>query len=329
MKYVVEAPLNLAAFLKVLGSGTSDKDDAKEVGQSKAEKERTVITDSSDIQNQADFKSFIEHRRAANSIPFPVPKELDDRHVDILDDGPMRTFIWNDHKDPNQRLIFYLHGGSYFKQPSSRYFTALNEWEDELDAKIVMPIYPKGPEYTYKDSADRLLNLYESLLASLSTSNLISFIGDSAGAGLLMGLADKIAEEGLDQPKNIILNSAWLDSSLDNPEIEDFESRDPSLTHWIQQEFGKIWADGEENQVKPIVSPLYSQNLFKMGRLTLIVGTHEIFYPDNELLHEKLMQLGIDHDFIVGEGEVHIFSMKDTDTGYKMRRKMTEIILET
>lgn len=285
-------------------------------------------SDNDEIDNFEDLNQFIEQRRAANSVPFPVPVELDDQKVSIIDDGPMRTLIWNDQDDADQRVIFYLHGGSYFKQPKGHYFNRLNEWAKHLNAKIIMPIYPKGPTYTFKGSADRLLKLYQSILESVHSSDQIYFIGDSAGAGLLMGLADYIASKQLEQPKEIILISPWLDIATDNPEIELYQKVDPSLKQWILQEYARIWADGEENYLNPLVSPIFSQQLFNLGKITLIIGTHELFYPDNELLHEKLIQLNIPHNFIVGEGLSHNFALEDDEKGKATREKINQIILE-
>ena len=290
--------------------------------------DKLQVTESDEIHTMDDLKSFIEHQRAVNSIPFPVPQDLDQWQVKIIDDGPMRTFVWNDRHDPKQKLIFYLHGGSYFKQPKDRYFNGLNEWARELGAKIVMPLYPKGPQYSYRASQDRLVKLYLKLLESLEDAKQVSLIGDSSGGGLGMGLADHLAQKGIDQPKDIILISPWLDIATDNPDIADYQGLDPDLSQWVLQEYGKIWAGGSDNRTNPMVSPLYSQELHQMGKLTIIVGDQEIFYPDNLLLHDKLSQLGIDHNFIVGLGLHHIFAMKETDQGFAMRRQIAGIIEE-
>ena len=290
--------------------------------------DKLQVTDSDAIHTLEDLKSFIEHQRAVNSIPFPVPQALDQWQVKIIDDGPMRIFVWNDRQDPKQKLIFYLHGGSYFKQPKDRYFNGLNEWARELGAKIVMPLYPKGPQYSYRASQDRLVKLYLKLLESLEDAKQVSLIGDSSGGGLSMGLADRLAQKGIDQPKDIVLISPWLDIATDNPDIADYQGLDPDLRQWVLQEYGKIWAGGPDNRTNPMVSPLYSQELYRMGKLTIIVGDQEIFYPDNLLLHDKLSQLGIDHNFIVGLGLHHIFAMKETDQGFAMRRQIAGIIEE-
>lgn len=280
------------------------------------------------MEDMNDFYQFIEHRRAANSIPFPTPVELDNEEVTIKDDGPMRTFIWNDQNDPNQKVIFYLHGGSYFKQPGNHYFTHLNNWAKELNAKIIMPIYPKGPQYTFKDSADKLLTMYRQLLSNVSSANQIFFIGDSAGAGLLTGLADNIAEQHIEQPKEIILISPWLDIATNNPEIEEFQKIDPSLHQWQLKEYGVRWADGEENFENPLVSPIHSQQLLNLGKLTIIIGTHELFYPDSQLLHEKLNGLNVSHNFIVGDKLSHDFAVKNDFLGEVTRKIISKIILE-
>lgn len=311
----IDSLLLTGAFLKVL-TKKQQPDPAKESLDILSSSENDKISSKDELHD------FINQRRAANSVPFPVPKELDSYQVEILDDGPLRTFIWNQKNNASQRVIFYLHGGSYFKQPKSHYFNFLNQLAKNLSAKIVMPIYPKGPQYNFTDSQDRLLNLYKDLLQEVDSASKITLMGDSAGGGMAMGLADSLVEAGLNQPKDLILISPWLDIATNNPMIEAFQEVDPSLVQWQLQEYGNIWAGGNDNYLNPFVSPLYSQQLDDIARISILVGSHEIFYPDNELLHEKLLKLEILHNFIVGRGSHHIFPVKDEDKG----PEATEII---
>lgn len=323
LEKVLNPFLYAGAFFKVVGQG----DDSKNKSDSNYKKAPDFLSpDNDEIKTKSDLDKFIDQRRAANSIPFPVPKELDGQVVEVIDDGPMRTFIWNDQGDSDQTVLMYLHGGSYFKQPKGHYFDFLNHFAKDLHAKIVMPIYPKGPEYTFKDSQDKLLNIYQNILDQVSDRSKIILMGDSAGGGLMMGLADLVAKNNLPAASDLILISPWLDIATDNPVIEDFKDVDPSLVQWQLQVYGRIWADGEENFLNPMVSPIYSQHLYDLPKISLFVGGHELFFPDNELLHEKLIQLDIPHNFIVGQRLHHIFPVKDPDKGPVAREWMVKIL---
>ena len=47
----------------------------------------------------------------------------------------------------------------------------------------------------------------------------LTIMGDSAGGGMSLALAQKFREECLPQPSNIVLLSPWLDITMTNPDI--------------------------------------------------------------------------------------------------------------
>ena len=129
-------------------------------------------------------------------------------------------------------------------------------------------------------------------------------MGDSAGGGLSLGFAIYLKELSLPQPKEIVLFSPWVDIATDNPEISLYEPFDPFLKQSGIQEVAKFLAGEELKQ--PLVSPLFG-DLSGLGRISIYIGTHDIFYPDNRLLHEKLLKEGIAHRYIEREKMNHVY----------------------
>ena len=86
----------------------------------------------------------------------------------------------------------------------------------------------------------------------------------------------------------LILISPWLDIATNNPKIEKVQKKDPLLKAWQLQQVAPYWANGKKNFKNPQVSPLYSSQFNKMAPISFFIGTHDIFYPDNQLLHQKL-----------------------------------------
>lgn len=66
------------------------------------------------------------------------------------------------------------------------------------------------------------------LISTINPAELI-FMGDSAGGGFALALAQKIRDENDPQPGQIILLSPWLDITLTNPNINDIDGIDPFL----------------------------------------------------------------------------------------------------
>jgi acetyl esterase/lipase len=84
-------------------------------------------------------------------------------------------------------------------------------------------------------------------------------MGDSAGGGFALALAQALLEKELPQPGNIILISPWLDITMTNPEIPAFEEKDPMLAVYGLAEIGKVYAgntDPGHYMLSPINGPV-------------------------------------------------------------------------
>ncbi|MGL5415036.1 MAG: alpha/beta hydrolase fold domain-containing protein [Clostridium sp.] len=236
----------------------------------------------------------------------------------------MRVYSINNKNDKHQRVILYLHGGAYIMDPMKYHFDTVYEFAQKLDARVIFPIYFKTPKHTYKDSFKIIMEIYRWILKNSESSNLITIMGDSAGGGLALSLAQKIRDVKLDQPKDIVLMSPWLDIETKNPEIENFESKDILLNANQLNKLGKLWA-GDTDLKNPVVSPLYG-TFNDLGKISLITGTKEIFYPDIMKLHEILNDEEIEHNTLVFEEMFHDFEITPTTEGHKARKKIEEII---
>lgn len=239
-----------------------------------------------------------------NDEPIENPKKYIKVDVQEKDVDGMQVFMWNDKKDANQKVILFLHGGAYVLQPLMGHFTLVNKIAQAIDAKVVFPIYPKAPKHQFRETYEKLEKVYRELLEEHTNPNSIIFMGDSAGGGLSLGFAIYLKELSLPQPKELVLFSPWVDIATDNPEIALYEPFDPILKQSGIHEVAKLWAGDDLKQ--PLVSPLFG-DLSGLGRISIYIGTHDILYPDNRLLHEKLLKEGIEHRYIEREKMNHVY----------------------
>lgn len=239
--------------------------------------------------------------------------------------GGMQVFVWNDHQDPNQRVIMYLHGGSYIHQPSNLHYKAVEDVAKQTDAKAVFPVYPKAPKYTYKDAFPKIEEVYRQILNNVASPELITISGDSAGGGMTLALAIRLKELDLPQPKDIMLLSPWLNIATQHPEIENIYEKDPVLSVSLTREIAERWADGIQNYHDPLVSPMYA-DVRGLGYISIFIGTYDILQPSVQLFHEMLLNLGIEHNYIEKKKMVHDYSGLPIPEGKKARRQMAKII---
>jgi len=260
----------------------------------------------------------------SNEKPFSLPK-LPFRVEEQQIEG-MQVFVWNDRQDPQQRVILYLHGGAYVAQPLPFHFIGVEEMARELDARVVFPIYPKLPHYTYREVFPKLEGLYRRVLQETDPA-FLTLMGDSAGGGMALALAMHVRNQGLPQPKDIILLSPWLDIHTDHPDIEKYADKDPMLYAPALRGLGTIWAGGSQYTDSWYVSPLFG-DFHHLGRISLFVGTHEIFLPDCEKLHHMLTEQGIAHHYYEADKMNHVYVLYPIPEAKKDRENIVNRIRE-
>ncbi len=131
----------------------------------------------------------------------------------------LQAFIYNDQEHP-ARTVFYFHGGAYINQPNAQQTTMAARTAKETGCEVVLMVYPKEPVYDCETAYDCCLSYYRSYLEKNDCGKII-FMGDSAGGGLALGLAEVLHEQGDRCPGELILISPWIDLTMANPDITD------------------------------------------------------------------------------------------------------------
>ena len=175
----------------------------------------------------------------------------------------------------------------------------------ETGCEVVLMVYPKEPAYNCED-AYRMCTAFLLHYMEENECGKTVFMGDSAGGGLALGLAETLRDEaGGSLPKELILISPWVDLTMTNPEMKDYVQSDPMLGIEGLHRMGEVWA-GSLPLEDPRVSPLFG-DLSGLPPVTLTTGTREILYPDSVLLAQKLTEAGSECTILVGEGMIHCF----------------------
>ncbi|MCY3067749.1 hypothetical protein CYJ29_06325 [Aerococcus loyolae] len=255
--------------------------------------------------------------------PLDLPKKYVRSDVSEFFFQEMQVFSWNDKQDVNQKIIFYIHGGSYVAAPLSFHYRMVDSIARQTGAKVIFPIYEKVPLANYKDVFPKMLALYKKVLEESLSADRITIMGDSAGGGLALGLCLLLKEKEMVQPKNIILLSPWLDITNRHPKIAKIKKYDPMLDPAQLDRFGQMWSDGDINN--QLVSPIHGDPR-GLGKLSIFVGIHEIFYPDIMKYHKMLKDLNIDHNMIIEPRMNHVYVMYPIPEAKKAQRKIAQII---
>lgn len=236
----------------------------------------------------------------------------------------MQVFTLNEQASQNQKVILYLHGGAWTNQPLNVHWWFMDKMAQSLDAKVVAPIYPKVPHYSYQDTYPKILNLYKDLLKTAGSANQLTIMGDSAGGNISLGLAHLLKKEDLPRPKDIILLSACVDMSFSNPLMFEYAKKDPILGYEGMEAIAKIWT-ADQHVTDPMISPIYGD--FKgLAKITHFIGTHDMLYPDAIKLDEKLTEQGMDIQTFVYPEMPHVFVVMPIPEAKNAEEKIIQVI---
>jgi len=212
--------------------------------------------------------------------------------------------VWtiSPRQNTSEKHVIYLHGGAYCNSFAPQHWDFMSKLVDMLRCTVTAPNYPHAPEHNVNDVFALMLPLYNELAASAGSAN-ITIMGDSSGGGISLALAQRLREDGHAQPGHVVLLSPWLDATLSNPEIAQFDKIDPFLGVEGLKYGGAVYA----RDVDPksyLVSPVYG-SLKDLAPVTLFIGTRDILYPDCRKLRDKAADEGVRLDYREYDQMVH------------------------
>lgn len=279
------------------------------------------------LSDPAACQAHIEKLTAESGKTYCLPSSVQ-FHVEVREssEAGMQVFFLNENA-PSDTLIFYLPGGAYINDPIPEHWRLCDTLAADLNNPVIVPIYPKLPSHTWQDAYEAMKSLYRKYTDHPQRRKVI-LMGDSAGGGLALSLSQywRDTEQDIRQPDELILLSPWVDVSMDNEELRQYEPKDPLLGIYGLRVAGTRWADTLDIH-DPRVSPIYG-DFQGLGKISLFTGTRELFYPDIIKLSEKLREAGIQHRLHIGKGLNHVYPVFPIPEGRAAVNEIKAIITE-
>ena len=264
------------------------------------EQQRGDMTDQSTVEIPGDVK---------------FPREMRQYRV-----GGMQVFHM-EPQDASKPIVLYIHGGAYYHNFSSRHWAAMAEWARTTGCGIVAPNYLLLYCYTAKDAHPLMMQLYRQLIQQYSARRII-VMGDSAGGGFTLALAQEMRGDSIEQPKHLVLISPWVDVLGGDDALQE---KDTFLNAEVLRKIGTDWA-GDMDPRDPMISPLYG-DMQGLPPTDLFTGTWEIFYTDIVNTCNKMKAAGVDVQLHVAEKMGHVYPLWPCPEGSKARKEIADIIL--
>ena len=225
---------------------------------------------------------------------YDIPKEIS--YVDN-----MKVYKYDVSGD---NVIIYIHGGAYVSQLNEFQVSTAMKLAKKTNSKIYIPLYPLAPKHTFEESYELLDKLYSKIISENEYSKII-IAGDSAGGGLALGFGEYLLTKEIRRPDYYILISPWIDISMENEDIKDYEEVDPMLNKIALIVDGDAWRGNVSNKDYR-VSPLFG-NMEGLSNVFITIGTREILYPDALLLYDKLVTSGVNAKLEIGKNMNHTY----------------------
>lgn len=224
-----------------------------------------------------------------------------------------------------ETIVLYLHGGGYINNVRKQHWNFIEKLIEQTNAEVVLPDYFLAPKDTYKASFDMVEKIYADLRKTNPNKKII-IMGDSAGGGFALSLAEKLKVDKKVQPSQIILISPWLDVTNSNPDIECIQPKDPFLkdTEGFRMA-GKAYA-GNTDPKNYMLSPIYG-DWSDLAPISLFIGTHETLFADATKFKKLSEERNISINFYQYPKMFHDFPMVVTLPEAKMVLKQITALI--
>lgn len=239
--------------------------------------------------------------------PASVPKSLSTNfRVDLEKINGRKVWTVKPNQNSSEQVILYIHGGAYIYNIYKQHWQLIEQLLEKTGATIVVPDYPLSPKFNCTEVFVFMHTLYQRLLEIIPSRN-ISFMGDSAGGGLAFALAQNLKNGDYPLPKQMILLSPWLDVTMTNPDILAVDKYDKLLGIKGLQLAGEAYADKldlKDYRVSPI-----NGDLNQLPKISIFIGTHDLFIADSRKLKSKLESANILFNYFEYSKMMHVWTI--------------------
>ncbi len=154
--------------------------------------------------------------------------------------------------------VMYLHGGGFCVGSPPCYRSITTYIASHSQSEVWVPDYRLAPEYPAPAALDDAMDCYRCMLMAGYKANQIILVGDSAGAGLVLSMMQKLREQALPLPSGLALISPFVDLALTGESISNHRHVDPLLSYQLLRQAALLYA-GRGQEKNPAYSPLYGE----------------------------------------------------------------------
>ena len=160
-----------------------------------------------------------------------------------------------------EKVIFYVHGGSFCAGSRASYRTFCASLANSCSCRLVLPEFRLAPKHPFPAAIDDVLTVYRALHGELEAARStgadgnIVLAADSSGASIALALLQKLEEAERKDVTQLLLFSPWLDFSTDSEIISGHKIHDDIISGDKLHRAVDVYTYAS-NFTNPLVSPL-------------------------------------------------------------------------
>lgn len=266
----------------------------------------------------------LERCRSINNKTVRVPRYFREQFSEtaFVASNGFKMQVFSTKPYPEQHtLILYLHGGASIYQPVFFHWRFVHDIAIRTHCQVLMPLYPKYPEYHCVDDIEVMLDFYSRYVMPLHYQRIV-LMGDSFGGGLALSMCQEFRHRGLQPITDLVALSPCVDNAFSRrDQMVALQPYDTMLQLERIETIMGGWR-GDLPATHPWASPVYGDLSAFPNNTIVIYGSHEILKADAELLVEKMKSAGQPVKSMEYEGMFHTFPLFPIKEGFHAIREI-------
>lgn len=177
------------------------------------------------------------------------------------------------------RVLMFFHGGGYCSGSLKSHRRLVTEAGRAARMRTLAVAYRLAPEHPFPAAYDDVLTAWEFLRNQRIPAAQIAIGGDSAGAGLTLGLIGRLRDAHEELPACAWLISPWIDLTMSGSTLASKAAVDPLIHKEYLNELADAYVPANLDRKDPRISPLYA-DLRNFPPIMIHVGSDETLLDD-------------------------------------------------
>ncbi len=214
---------------------------------------------------------------------WPVADDVELTVVDV--NGMPGEYSIVPGSDPSRVLLFF-HGGGYCSGSIQSHRRWVTEAGRSARMRTLAVNYRLAPEHPFPAAYEDALTAWRFLRNQGIAASNIALGGDSAGAGLTLGLIGRLRDAHEELPGCAWLISPWTDLTMSGSTLASKAEIDPLIHKEYLNELADAYLPVGMDRKDPRVSPLYA-DYENFPPMLIQVGSNETLLDDSTRLAER------------------------------------------